>query len=382
MKFAVGHSDDIDSLDAIHEILDQCKLSIENKKPICGFLFMAIDHEFQVVLNEIFKIYPDIKLIGCTTDGEFSSHMGFTEDGIVLAFLMADNVKIHQTVAKSVSKGLQSSIKEAISLIDLDDSAKSKICITFPTSLTVSGDLLLSILKKELDTNIDIFGGTAADQWRFETNYQFYNNEVLSDSVPIMVLEGDFEYSLGVKSGWEPIGDKDRVTKVQPGLIERIGNRTAVEFYEHYLGANLDTLGEYPLAVFTDENSSEFYLRAISVINDESGSLAMIGDIPENALVQITHATRDNVLEGTQTSVEEAFKSYNGSDPSAIICFSCAGRKLVLGTRVEEESKILSDTIPDIPFLGFYSYGEISPMQKGKPTRLHNETIVSLVLGQ
>ena len=66
--------------------------------------------------------------------------------------------------------------------------------------------------------------------------------------------------------------------------------------------------------------------------------------------------------------------------------FSCVGRKLVLGRRVQEEvdavKKILGE---DVPLIGFYTYGEIGPIDKMKRelsiTKFHNETVVLWVLG-
>jgi len=62
---------------------------------------------------------------------------------------------------------------------------------------------------------------------------------------------------------------------------------------------------------------------------------------------------------------------------------SCASRKLMLGTRTGEESRIVTAVIgPDVPVCGFYSYGEIGPRTGSEGiTRFHNGTFISLMLG-
>ena len=69
--------------------------------------------------------------------------------------------------------------------------------------------------------------------------------------------------------------------------------------------------------------------------------------------------------------------------PSFALAFSCAFRKDVLGTRTEEEIRILRENLPlQIPVSGFYSYGEIAPLVKGQESFFHGATLVTLLVGQ
>ncbi|MEI7707967.1 MAG: FIST C-terminal domain-containing protein [Chlorobium sp.] len=67
--------------------------------------------------------------------------------------------------------------------------------------------------------------------------------------------------------------------------------------------------------------------------------------------------------------------------------FSCVGRKLVLGRRIQEEVDAVREIIGlDVPLIGFYTYGEIGPIDKTKKelssVKFHNETVVLWVLGK
>ena len=66
--------------------------------------------------------------------------------------------------------------------------------------------------------------------------------------------------------------------------------------------------------------------------------------------------------------------------------FSCVGRKLVLGRRTQEEVAAVKEVLgEDVPLIGFYTYGEIGPIDKMREqlsiTKFHNETVVLWVLG-
>jgi hypothetical protein len=178
-----------------------------------------------------------------------------------------------------------------------------------------------------------------------------------------------------------PIGKKTKVSKADKSTIYRIGNQTALDFYKHYLG-EFDFMGvvEYPLAIF-EEDEESFYLRAPTLFDPEEGSMNFQTTIPEGITVQLTHTTRDRVIEAVKDSVDSAISQYAGSKPSIALCFTCMARKIVLGTRVQEEYQVLKTKFPDLPISGFYTGGEIGPLARGKPTRHHNETFLTLLMG-
>jgi hypothetical protein len=55
----------------------------------------------------------------------------------------------------------------------------------------------------------------------------------------------------------------------------------------------------------------------------------------------------------------------------------------MLGTRTEEELRILKENLPpQIPISGFYTYGEIAPLVKSQESFFHGATLVRLLMGQ
>ncbi len=101
-------------------------------------------------------------------------------------------------------------------------------------------------------------------------------------------------------------------------------------------------------------------------------------------MVQITVADRSAILAGCTLSIEKAFADYpHGKSPEAALFFSCAARKLLLGTRTAEEFGIIESVIgTEVPVCGFYGYGEIGPRGTANTTSsFHNETFVSLIMG-
>ena len=101
----------------------------------------------------------------------------------------------------------------------------------------------------------------------------------------------------------------------------------------------------------------------------------------------LTTASRGDIINGAREAADQAKKSLAGATPQAIVMFSCVGRKLVLGRRIQEEVDAVREIIGlDVPLIGFYTYGEIGPIDKTKKelssVKFHNETVVLWVLGK
>ena len=118
-KVAVAHSLELDSAEAVADMLGQCRGQLGDLKPQAGLLFAGIDHYFTLILKEIHAAYPDIELIGCTTDGEVSSVHGYADDSLVLMAFYSDELVFKAGVADDIFQDevrtTKSALKSALS---------------------------------------------------------------------------------------------------------------------------------------------------------------------------------------------------------------------------------------------------------------------------
>ncbi|MDY7012510.1 MAG: FIST N-terminal domain-containing protein [Cyanobacteriota bacterium] len=383
LKAVVGHSNDPDSREAIAEVLKQCHQSLAGKVPQAGILLAAIDFDHPLILQQICQTYPDIELIGGTTDGEISSILGFEQDSLVLILFCSDAIAFRAGMGRNISQDTNAAIQNAVDLATRDSRRdRVKLCIALPESLTTSAVPILNNLQHILGKQVPIFGGLTADGWQFKQTYQFCGTEVCSDAFPLLLLSGPVLFSHGVASGWNPIGKKGQVTKVHQNNVYEIDHKPALEFYHRYLGQRSPS-SEYPLAVF-DPEEKYYYMRAPSGSYDlASGSVTFFGDIPEQAIVQITEATRDSILSASQTSMMQAVQNYPGQTPAAALFFSCASRRQLLGSRTKDEYQLTQNCLTQaLPSCGFYTNGEIAPLEQQGVSYFHNETFITLLLGE
>ncbi|QIR40253.1 hypothetical protein HCG51_28440 [Tolypothrix sp. PCC 7910] len=385
LKVVVGHSEDPDSQDAIAEVLEHCLSDLDGVIPQAGILFAAIDFDHALIVKEINQVFPKIELIGCTTDGEASSVLGFQQDSLTLMLLYSDNVEIYAGVGYGAKDNPLEAAKQAVQQATEKSTNSAKLCITVPASYiedgsTTNGELILQGLKLALGSEMPILGGTAGDQFRFTKTYQFFRNEVLTDALPVLIFSGDIKFSYGIGCGWEPIGRKSIVTKSQETVLYEIEGITALAYYERYLGDRPPT-AEHPLAVY-EGDSDRYYMRVPNTYDVETGSINFLGNVPEQATVQVTDISRDDVIAASETSFKNALANYPGTQPEAVLIFSCCCRRWLLGTRAKEEYQLVKNALrEEVPICGFYTYGEFAPLEPHGSSYYHQETFVTLLLG-
>ena len=386
----VTYSDDIDTDDALDEILQSCDAQLKGRTPTAGLLFCGTEFDHKRVLERIYQRFPALQLIGCTTDGEMSSCGGFTEDAITLTLLCTDAIRISAGYGEKAGAEPQAAAATAVSMARQGLVGDPVLAIVLPDGLTSSAFRILEGFNQILGDNVPVVGGMSADRVAgakdHYSTYQFMGNKVLTDAVPVLLFSGPLIYSLGVESGWTPIGERMTVTRSEANVLYALDNKPAFELYVHYLGdimkESMAGIGSYPLAVY-EPGLDHYYLRVAKKADPQTGAITFLGEIPEGAEVQITQAVRDNVINGVTLSVEKALSNYRGDQPGVAMMFSCTGRKIALGTKAREEiNRVRAGLKSGMPMTGVYTFGEIGPVSEHSRARYHNTTFVTLLLGE
>jgi len=377
LQVFVGHSDDPDAIHAIADVIEQLERQLDGRTPRAALVYCCIECDHQHVLDAVLERWPGLPLVGCTTDGECSSALEFMEDSVIVTLFEGDELEVRAGLGRSVVERPERAAAEAVAQVVGD--RPPSLVIALPESLGVSGARVVRALNAELPHDVPLGGGTAGDQWRFQQTRQFFGSEVLSNAVPLLSLGGRLDVSVGVASGWTPLGRTGTVTRGEGHIVHEIDGAPAIDFVLRNVGIQATATPEYPFAILGD--GGDFYLRAPLSSDPSDGSLHFAGDVPEGSRVRVTEAGRDQILEGAEHAARRAFERFDGARATSTLVFSCAARKQVLGTRCREEIDAMLGQGPQATAAGFYTYGEIAPIRQGAPAVFHNETVVATVIG-
>jgi PAS domain S-box-containing protein len=354
--------------------------------PQAGIVYASIHFDHQLMLNLIGEAFPGMQLVGCTTAGDYSSAFGFSDDAITLLAICLENpasggIEIAAGVGQGLTLDPQRAVEEAVAMAQAHLRHPPALCLSFPEGYDIRAESALAALRQALGPACPIFGGASGTHGTEEMEiYQFYGRQVLTDAIPLLVISGPVEFAFAIANSWRPLGGHARVTRAQDRRVQRIGERTAVDFYRHYLGYHTEPARPFILAVSEREGTAA-YMRAPIAYNDD-GSITFSDPIPEGATVQLTEALRDDLFEDTRETSKHLIERARNWEPAFALAFSCAFRKEILGTEAQRELEILRDHFPPgLPISGFYSFGEIAPLVPGGESMAHGATLVILLVG-
>jgi sigma-B regulation protein RsbU (phosphoserine phosphatase) len=383
---ALGQAEGIDTQAVTAKVVATCKSQLRGLPPRAGILYASVHFEHQLMLNLIGEAFPGMHLVGCTTSGDYSTAFGFSDDAITL---MAIAVEVDPSaaieIATGVGRGLttepQRAVQEAVATACAQLKADPALCLTFPEGYDIRSAPVLEALGRALGPRCPVFGGASGTHWTEEIEiFQFHGREVLTDAIPVLIMSGPVQFSFAIANSWRPVGNRAQVVQARGRQVERIGDYTAVDFYRHYLGHHTEPARAFILAVY-EAGSADAYMRAPIAYNPD-GSITFSDPIPQGAEVQLTEASRDDLIQDTQETSQRLMQSVSGWEPAFALAFSCAFRKEVLGTEAQRELEILKANLPpQLPIAGFYSFGEIAPLVPGGESKAHGATLITLLVG-
>ena len=383
---AVGQTDELDGEYAAREILSQCADALEGLEPQAGLLLASHDLDIEEFLSLVTAAYPGMDLIGCSTIAPMSSVADYAEGSTTLTLFASDVLDFTVGLGSDVVAGAGSAARQAVADATRKTDKPPALLIVTPTVEQFDPTVVTVEIGEVLGPTVPVIGGGAAPDFPIAMPWlggvQFYGNQVLKNSLPVLLISGPLKVSVGVAHGWNPVGKTAVVTRSDAYTVYEIDGEPILDFYHRYLGVGSEPAIANPLAIL-DDDTGRYYLRAPMQYDESDGSATFFGSIPQGATVQLTMATTDEILSGTEASVAEAVAGFPpGSMPEAALIASCAVRNFLLGTRTSGEiERIRIGLDRGLPVSGFYAFGEIAPLRVNSTPSFHNETCVTVLIG-
>jgi len=328
-------------------------------------------------LKSILESFKDSIILGASTAGEIIQDQ-LLDDSLVVAIMKFQTTSIAyvEKPLTSASDSYDDGVLIAKELLNDD----LKAIFVLSDGLNVNGSQLTQGLASVLPKKVIVTGGLAGDGDRFESTWVVANNEATSGFITAIGFYGDYIHiGHGSKGGWDRLGLERVVTKSKNNVLYELDAQPALEIYKRYLGEQAQKLPAsgllFPLSLKSSADDTEQTVRTILAVDEIEQSITFAGDIPEGYYVTLMKANFDRLIDGAFAAAEQVeLDTYNG-EPILTVAISCVGRRLVLKQRTEEELEATLDVLPEqTQQIGFYSYGEISPLTSGT-CDLHNQTM-------
>jgi len=333
-------------------------------------------------VEDVLAAYPRARVLGCSTSGEVHGTR-IHDDSLVVAVARFDDVGLREASAPVASAADSFAAGESIARqLHADD---LRAVLVFSDGLLVNGSELVRGLNAVLPPEVVVSGGLAGDGDRFQRTWVLDQRRIRAGCVSAVGLYGAaLRVGHGSKGGWDTFGVERKVTRSEGNVLYELDGRPALALYKEYLGDRASELPAaallFPLTLRADTANDRRLVRTILAVDEAKQSMTFAGDIPQGWFAQLMYANFDRLVDGAGSAATAALGEQE--DNVLAIAVSCVGRRLVLGDRAEEEVEATADVLPRTAMqVGFYSYGELSPLAGGK-CELHNQTMTLTTLAE
>ncbi len=334
--------------------------------------------------EDLRRLYPGARIIGCTTAGEIAG-TDVRDESCVATAVSFSTTRIAVAYSQITAPEESAAAGEAIARQLQPDGLVHAFVLA--EGLRINGSELVRGLRTGLPSGVAVTGGLAGDGDRFARTSVRLDDTVLDGGVAVIGFYGDdLRVGYGSMGGWDPFGPERLITRAEGNILYELDGAYALELYRTYLGAHAAELPAsgllFPISLRSNGDGPGV-VRTILGINERDNSLIFAGEIPQGGYARLMKANIDRLIDGAQGAAEASHDSLAGSSPDLAILISCVGRKLVLKQRVEEEIESVRDHLGTATMLtGFYSYGEIAPFSSTAKCELHNQTMTITTLSE
>ena len=323
------------------------------------------------------KTFPVANIALCSTAGEIFNYE-VLDDSLSIMAIEFNNTSIHSASVNISS--YDSSYDAGADLISKIDQMDLKYIFILSDGGKVNGSELVRGIESVVQHKIPVTGGLAGDGIRFLSTLVGLNEQPESVNIVAIGFYGNsIKISHGSMGGWEMFGPEKTITRSVSNELFEINNVNALDLYKQYLGKYAEELPGsallFPLSIKLP-GVNDPIVRTILSVNNESKSMIFAGDLPEGAKVRFMKANFDKLIDAASDAALKSLVQFKAEPPKLSILISCVGRKLILGDRVDEEVEAVKNVFGETTVVsGFYSYGEISPLNINTKCELHNQTM-------
>jgi len=390
--FHVGTSSDTDPYRAGQLAASR---ALAGPDPRLLVVFCSIRLDPSAVLAGIKSVAAGVPLIGCSSGAEIS--MAGPGRGLVAVTAIGGP---GFTVRTSAATGTRKAPREGGIEVARDAFAgmdgANQLMLLLTDGIAEEQELIIGGVYEMLGAGVPLAGGAAGTALLADgatpNTFHLYDDDVLTDAVVGAAIASDGPFGVAMRHGFREVGEPMVVTRSRMGRIYTLDNRPALHAYLDRLGAPPEAYHDRaafvafsrlrPLCVLRRATEEVRFVTEHADLDE--GSLVCVGDVPEGGVVWPLQSDPDSTIEAVDGAWAAASEGLGGRPALGFIAFDCGVRQEVLsqaptGDRVAEEVSRMARQAGDLPFTGFYTWGEIARTRG--VNGLHHQSLVVLAVG-
>ena len=394
------HNPNVAGREAAEQALKKAGLS----RPDFVFMFGSIGYDQHSLLRAVRETTGSAPLSGCSVEGTIAAEDADESNfSVVITAISSDELQWHNGLAKGLTADSRAVgrrvAQDLLPHLSADNIGlfvfPDGISVTVNSFFTANFDDFFAGLEENLPSErfLPLWGGGAGNDFNLRApTYQYCDDEVITDGVSYALLSGKAQAGWAISHGCIPIGGERKVTRAKGHVIYEIDGKPALEVLKEYLPDTHDITDDrdwmrYAITLALSFRApshikdEEYVVRGIPSVNLSEGSITVQTDVSEGTSLWFSSRDKEKISTGLDRMARQIKEQLEGDPPKLVFHFDCASRGKMM-FRDQEKFELLKryrqSVDPEVPWAGFYAYGEIGPVEEHNDRNLY--TAVTLAL--
>ena len=337
----------------LHAALDQPDIKF-------ALFYCPADADLPALARELGQLFKGVDLIGCTTAGEITP-LGYLDGALTGVSLASPNLDVASQLIQlegfdshATGNGVNALVQQLGKRNGLPASPSDTFAFLLIDGLAMQEEQVVSCVHQNLH-GIELVGGSAADDVRFDATYVYYKGEFHRNCALLSVVRTDQPFMAFRTQHFVQSQQRMVVTKADPTrrIVYAINGLPAAREFARLVNVSVEELSAlvfatHPVVVRV---GGQYFVRSIAKMNEDE-SLTFFCAIDEGIVLTIAQGV-DMVQ-----NLQEAFDQVRAimGVPQLVLGCDCILRRL------ETERSGIKDQIGKIfvdnNVIGFATYGE------------------------
>jgi hypothetical protein len=385
------HNPNVAGREAAQQALEKAGVS----RPDFVFMFASIGYDQPSLVRTVREITGGAPLAGCSAEGTINGDDADESNfSVVVTAISSDELQWTNGIVPGLEDDPRAVGKQLAQHLLPNLSADAIGLFVFPDGLTDYLEPFFAELEENLpsDRFLPLWGGGAGNNVSVEEpTYQYCDDEVISGGVSYALLSGKAQAGWAISHGLVPIGSARRVTRSQGNVIYEIDGKPAIEVLKEYLpeGALAEDRDwmryAVSLALTTKApnymKDEEYVVRGVPAVKMADGSIIVQTEVPEGTSVWFSSRDKEKITSRFDRMARQIKEHLGDDKPKLVFQFECFTRGKSL-FREQEKMQLLKrlrqSVGPDVPWVGFYTIGEIGPVEEHNLRHLYTSVVLAL----
>ena len=370
-------------------------------KPEIVIMFATIGYDQRSLVRTVRETTGGAPLTGCSAEGTMNGDDADESSfSVVVTAISSDEMWWHNGIARDLEDDSRAVGKQVAQNLLPHLSSETIGLFIFPDGRVDFGvsrnnlDDMFAGLEENLPSErfLPMWGGGAnkTGGWR-KPPHQYCDDEVISGGVSYALLSGEAQAGWAISHGCIPIGGERKVTPSKGNVIHEIDGKPAVEVLKEYLPEHaladdrdwMDYANSLALCFKAPSymKDEEYVVRGVPGIRMADGSITVQTEVPEGTSIWFSSRDKEKMTTGLDRMAAQIKDQLGAEKPKLVFQFECMTRGKTM-LREQEKLQVLKQfrqsVSPETPWAGFYTIGEIGPVEEHNNQHLFTSVVLAL----